>query len=337
FIDQHSVIYDAMATAEYSPDIPRRRNGEVDWKTLGTLLTADILGQVVEVSYVDPHYGHRDGQLKPRTDWEYVCEEHDVVVLKKRTRDPGIYSYMGRTVLNWPFEELAVYLDHIESTYQWDRLLTDIRYVEILNGSEFRHDAIVYRRYELERCFRKSKMDFVYFVHSAHHEGKFVRTVRSVDHINYPAVEGVTRGKFLTGTGMVLEPYRNDQSRTLVSYSFSVMVERMPSILVNMALKNIPLSIRFIEPQSRSSNGCGLGVGGQLEEEEEDRVQQMNLTPQLRECSDDHYEDAEPLIVFTRVEGVHQEKGPDMCSSKMSMKTQNSRTLTESGDMTGWQ
>ena len=115
------------------------------------------------------------------------------------------------------------------------------------------------------------------------------------------------------------------------------MVERMPSILVNMALKNVPLSIRFIEPQSRSSNGCGLGVGGQLEEEEEDRVQQMNLTPQLRECSDDHYEDAEPLIVFTRVEGVHQEKGPDMCSSKMSMKTQSSRTLTESGDMTGWQ
>ena len=31
--------------------------------------------------------------------------------------------YMGRTVLDWSFEELATYLDHIESTYQWDRLV----------------------------------------------------------------------------------------------------------------------------------------------------------------------------------------------------------------------
>ena len=29
------------------------------------------------------------------TPLRYVCEEHDVVVLKKRTRDPGIYRYIS--------------------------------------------------------------------------------------------------------------------------------------------------------------------------------------------------------------------------------------------------
>lgn len=99
-----------------------------------------------------------------------------------------------------------------------------------------------------------------------------------------------------------------------------------------MALKNTPLSIRFIEPQSRTNNQPllpGLHVGGLLEEEEEEEEVGMNQAPPLGGCSGDHYEDSEPLIEFTKVE----DKMLVVSCAKVSMKTQSSKTLKVSGDM----
>lgn len=46
-------------------------DGDVDWNTLGNLLSAHILGEVLCASYVDYKYGQRTKDFKAQTDWQW--------------------------------------------------------------------------------------------------------------------------------------------------------------------------------------------------------------------------------------------------------------------------
>jgi hypothetical protein len=45
-------------------------DGDVDWNSLGNMLSAHILGEVLCASYVDYKYGQRTKAFKAQTDWQ---------------------------------------------------------------------------------------------------------------------------------------------------------------------------------------------------------------------------------------------------------------------------
>jgi len=46
-----------------------KENGEMDWKTLGNILTANLLGEVLCASYVDFKYGRMSRDCRVDTEW----------------------------------------------------------------------------------------------------------------------------------------------------------------------------------------------------------------------------------------------------------------------------
>lgn len=213
-------------------------------------MAGHILGEVLCASYVDTKYGRASSNegldFIPDTDWQFAYEEHEIVVMKKLIPKSPILCFMGRGVIDLPMEQIAVFVCMTDSYHTWDKFLVEIREVETLSESTLHKDSIGYLKHEAKQCLVKAKRDFVRYCHYVYKEGKYIQTCVSVDHPHCPPVRGVTRGIIHPGTGFVLEPYKGNKSKTLVSYLVHLDPKGLPPLIANRVLKRYPMSVHYL-------------------------------------------------------------------------------------------
>ncbi|XP_064403492.1 uncharacterized protein LOC135348986 [Halichondria panicea] len=228
-------------------ELPRHQNGDVDWNTLGNILVAYDLGEVLCASYVDRLYGKEDPGFKPITDWRFLYKEKDVVVLWKQLPDSPIQCYMGRSVVDLPASTIHGFLGINESAHYFDRFVVQSKLIKSLRDEVDIKDGICYMQHESKHCLVKAKRDFVFYSRwEAMSDGKCVLSALSIDYPDYPLVPGVTRGQFRPGSGWILEPYMGDPNRTLVSHIVHVDLVSLPPIITNRVMRRVPLSVHYL-------------------------------------------------------------------------------------------
>jgi hypothetical protein len=114
----------------------------VDWNTLGNILTARMVEEVLYGSYIDIKHRESRPNFTVDTDWKFSYEESGVVVLRKNNADSPIHSWMGRTVIDFPLEEIASFIADPDSAPLYDKYITESRTVHRISHSETHTDAI---------------------------------------------------------------------------------------------------------------------------------------------------------------------------------------------------
>eukprot|EP00731_Ephydatia_muelleri_P028248 Em0019g1121a len=243
----------------FATDFPHKSDGEVDWHTLGNILTGELLGQVHCASFLDPLYGpKRQKTMLPETSWEYVGMKHKVTILKK-VEGTSPNSFMGRGVVNWPVRNVAQLLaDDMKQMCNWEKYLADVRCIAQL--SEDKSDFIVYRCYHATVCLVNSKADLVYYSRVKYNDEKFVITGVSVSDTFSPPTPGTIRAKILPGSGYVLEPYLGDPNMTLVTYVAALTIGGVPAAAVSKVLKHLSVSVHYLNEYLKKSWGVKPGA-----------------------------------------------------------------------------
>jgi hypothetical protein len=74
-------------------ELPYDSSGELDWNTLGNMLTANILGEVLHATFVDWKYGRVVGRdVSVDTSWKFSYKKDDIMVLKKSYSDSPLQA-----------------------------------------------------------------------------------------------------------------------------------------------------------------------------------------------------------------------------------------------------
>lgn len=278
---------------------PRNRDGKIDWNTLGNILTGKILGEVLCASYIDPKYGKGSSQSAVDTDWKLDYEEHNIVALRKRIPNSPLYCYMGRAVIDMSMKPVAMFISSTQSAKLWDKYLTEKKEVETLSESDMHRDFIVYMRHEAKQCLVKAKRDFVYYSHSIFENGKYILTVTSVDHPHCPPVPGFIRGLLFPGSGWVLEPFRGDKSKTLISHLAHIDPKQLPPIITNRVLRRYPMTLYYIQQHLLRRRGLQTNSGADHTPALDCDESQSGLQRDDTTVSGRHYEDPLPVVSYT--------------------------------------
>jgi hypothetical protein len=217
--------------------IPQMPNGEVDWNTLGNVLTAKIVGEVLCASYIDKKHRMARPQYAVDTDWKYAYEEKDVVILRKEFPDTPYHCWMGRTIIERPLRVIADFLEDPASAMIYDKHIMQSKHLAVLSESETQKDVIAYYFAETRECLVTAKRDFVFYLRHAYTDDKYVLTAMSVDYPPCPPVEGVPRAQLQPGSGWHLERHMGSNARTLVTYVAHTDLIALPPIIANRVLK----------------------------------------------------------------------------------------------------
>lgn len=223
-------------------ELPHNHAGDVDWNTLGKILTAHILGEVLCASYVDTKYGKQVQDFQPDTDWEVYYEEKEVVVLRKILKDSPINVFMGRGVVDLPIEQVVEFLEDHERRKEWDKYLSDIKVLKHISDTDF----IIRIQLEAKQCLIKQHRELLLYERMAYTDGKYVRTTVSVDLPEFPPTKGIPRSEVKPGTGFVCEPYEGRKDRTLVTHMAHIDLEGLPVVIINQAMKRHPMCVYYI-------------------------------------------------------------------------------------------
>jgi hypothetical protein len=269
----------------------------VDWNTLGNILTARMVEEVLYGSYIDIKHRESRPNFTVDTDWKFSYEESGVVVLRKNNADSPIHSWMGRTVIDFPLEEIASFIADPDSAPLYDKYITESRTVHRISHSETHTDAIAYYKSEAKHCLVKAVRDFLLYVRYLHFDGKYIQTAMSVEHTACPPVPGVVRALINLGTGWHLEPFRGSQQRTLVTYLAHMDLVDIPAIIGNRVLKRQPLNILYVskhlaQRQREIQRSLSLSPSTSEKEEKGEGEEGGGFEPT-------HFEDALPVRVFT--------------------------------------
>jgi hypothetical protein len=259
------------------------------------------------------------------TEWKYAYEERDVVVLRKEFADSPFHCWMGRTIIERPMGEIAEFLKDPASPLVYDKHVTESKHLKVLSESETHKDVIAYYFTEARECLMSAKRDLLFYTRFAHTENKFVVTAFSVDHPEFPPVEGVSRAQLQPGSGWHLEKHMGSSSRTLVTYVVHTDLVALPPIIANRVLRRQPLNLHYLK-----SHLMGLSQ----------HQQQPLLSPTtslplpLSHSSDHHhthtqssrhFEEALPISAFTqRLSGRRGREREESKNQSDGQKMQNS-------------
>ncbi|KAL5463853.1 hypothetical protein EMCRGX_G032796 [Ephydatia muelleri] len=269
-------------------DLPRKVDGAMDWNTLGKMLAAELLGQVHCASYVDPLYGQKCDGFTPDTLWKYLGEEKGIVVMTRPTDDCELHSYLFRTVLDYPLETVAEFTSNFQHYPKWNDSLVDIRIVEVFGTcSETQQDLLVYRCHEPTWCIFKKKYDMMYYFHSSMHDGKMVRASVSIDHPMYPPRPDAIRAEIVAGSGIQLESFQGDPTRTLMTYVICLAVSNVPGLIVDAAVRSSCISLHLIKQCLQNGDHTHVSTNGHF-----------GVIPDDRSSSGNHYEQSGALLDF---------------------------------------
>lgn len=97
----------------------------------------------MNAGYIDPKHqeSHPDNTsiTAVDTDWRFEYEKDNIVVLKKQS---AVTRFMGRGLIDAPWRDVANFINDIQSTYTWDRFLSEIRRMKVLSESDSHIDYI---------------------------------------------------------------------------------------------------------------------------------------------------------------------------------------------------
>eukprot|EP00731_Ephydatia_muelleri_P028275 Em0019g1148a len=282
---------------EHHTWIPSTQDGKIDWNTLGNTLTAAVLGEVLEVSYLDSKHAGKKGRGDILTDWRYGYEENNISVFTKKKEDASLCCFMGRGVIDVPVVEVAEFLNTQYGLFIDSKHVLCAKYVRPILNTKTKKDLIGYLLLQQKFLFFQGTGDLCYYCRKVFMEdGKFLVTVMSVECAECPQIQEVPRMKIFKGSGWLLEPYNGDQSRTLASYVMHVDTGTIPAMVVQRAMKAQVRQIhklrqRLVKPQrgknasSYTSSPPGAGDGSIVVPYRDSTVP---------------YEDALPMVEFTR-------------------------------------
>ena len=127
---------------EHHTWIPSTQDGKIDWNTLGNTLTAAVLGEVLQVSYLDTKHASKKGREDILTDWRYGYEENNVSVFIKKNEEVSIYCFMGRGVIDVPVAEVAEFLNTQHGLFVDSKHILTAKYVRSIVNTKTKKDLI---------------------------------------------------------------------------------------------------------------------------------------------------------------------------------------------------
>ncbi|XP_064403504.1 uncharacterized protein LOC135348993 isoform X3 [Halichondria panicea] len=245
--------------------VKRREDGELDWETLGKVLTASVLGEALFISYADFKYGRMTRGSNLDIDWKFAYEDKEVIVLRKdvaSTSGQNLICFAGRGVINYPVEHVASIIMNINYLNQWNKFLTEYRVVKEISSTESSRDHLLYFLHENNKCFVRARRDFLMYSHSTFREdGKFVNCGISIDHPCCPLVRGTIRANVCLGSGWMLEPYEDNPGKTLVTYIANIDLRTpLSTSLTSRLLESQPLTIYYLKKFVKSLNKVTRGL-----------------------------------------------------------------------------
>jgi hypothetical protein len=185
------ILFTRPGKRKVDMELPHDSNGDLDWNTLGKILTAHILGEVLHARFVDWKYGRIGRDITVDTSWQFSYEKDDVMVLKKLFPDSPLCAFMGRGVIELPLEEVSLFIADISHREQWDKHLVNIEVLQELSSTDF----LARMHFRVRKCVIRFERDAVYYERACHVDDKFVMTALSVDLPKYPPIPGLMRAQ----------------------------------------------------------------------------------------------------------------------------------------------
>lgn len=219
--------------------VPRNPKGGVDFATLGNLLSAKVIEESVYASYVDPVYGSHKGAVPVDVKWRFVTTRKGVVILDKE-RKGSICRVMGRAVCDGTVADIGEILNDYSLRYEYDPMLKSVVTVEKISET----DSFYYAVFEAKRCLVSAQMEFCFYGRLAPVDSdKFVYALLSMSHPNCPPSKSIPRGKLLYGTGLLVEPYSEDPSKSLVTQVTQMDLGGLPRVVYPMVMSEQPMIV----------------------------------------------------------------------------------------------
>jgi hypothetical protein len=222
-------------------NLPHTKDGHIDYKTLGNMIAATLLGEVFYGANVDfEHWSYPNEQES--SPWQFYYKEDDVVVLRKKVNNSKINSFMGRGVIEAPIDQVASYLHKFQNRLEWDNMAVQVEVCQQYTEN----DWLIYMAHEAKNCLVKSCRDLLFYSRTAYIDSKYVQSSMSIEDKDYPHRPPYIRGEIKAGTGWVVEKYNGSECTSLVSYVANVDFKQLPSVIINRVLRRQPMAIKHI-------------------------------------------------------------------------------------------
>lgn len=224
-------------------ELPHLQDGNINYKILGNMLSATLLGEVLHASYVDHEYGKGTHvNFSNEAEWQFYYKENDVVVFRKRLPNSKIQSFLGRGVIDAPMADVVDYVHKFHNRLEWDNYLVQIEVCKEISEN----DWLLYMAHEAKQCFFKSRRDMFYYSRTAHVEKQYIQTSMSIKDKDYPHRPPYIRADIKPGSGWVIEKYEGSECSTLVSYLAHMDLKELPPVIMNRVLRRQPMAIHHI-------------------------------------------------------------------------------------------
>lgn len=226
-------------------NLPHTKDGTLDYKTLGNMISASLLGEVVYANAVDREHCRDPATLisSPTSDmWQFYYKENDVVVLKKKIPHSKMCCFMGRGVIDAPMENVVSYLQKFQNRLEYDETLLQLEVCQQFSDN----DWLLYMAHKAKQCFFTKYRDFLYYCRTSFVDGKYVQSDLSVEDKDYPHRPPYIRGEMKQGTGWVVEKYNDSECSSLVSYVAHLDLKELPPVIANRVLRRQPMAIKYI-------------------------------------------------------------------------------------------